>query len=232
MLLSGQNIEDVFTHPFKDKDWFFKLFLQGAVLMLLSFFLIGIPFLLGFLITMTKRAIANDSKLPDWSDWGQYWRLGWRTMAVQFLYMLPLLLLWCVVLLFFGASIALTSYDDHFAVLTLVSSLFFFVTYLLTFLYSLTMGWVVYPVYMALLAVGAPIKDCFRIKAYVWPYIKANIGNIILGALLIYLAGMIASLGIFFLFVGYLFTLPYALAIMANVHGLIYRQSPIKYKAA
>lgn len=231
MSLSGQDIGAIFKYPLQDPQWFSKLILQGAILTFLSFLFIGLPFLMGFTLMITKRAIENNSTLPDWSDWGEYWRLGWRMIATQFLYMLPLLALWFLVVIFFVISTALVSYDDAFAVMMLPSTILFFVSYLVTFLYSLVLGWLMQPTYSALLAVGAPIKACFRFKDLVWPYIKANVGNIILGALLVYLAGMIASVGMFFLFVGYFFTFPYALAIMGYVHGLIYRQSPIQYKA-
>lgn len=231
MTFTGQDIAAIFKYPIQDPQWFSKLILQGAVLSFLCFFLVGIPFLMGFILMITKRSIENNTTLPDWSDWGMYWRLGWRGIATQFLYMLPLLIMWFFVVMFFIAAIALTSYDESFGILMIPNGILYLVAYLVTFLYSLALSFFVQPTYSALLAVGAPIRACFRFKEFIWPYTKANIANLLLGLLLIYLASMIASFGMFFFFIGYFFTFPYALAITGYIHGLIYRQSPIQYKA-
>ncbi len=231
MLLAGQKIEDILKYPFQDKQWFSKLFLQGALLLLLSFFIVGLPFLMGFFICLIRRSIDGQSSLPNWSEWGSYWRRGLRALVVQFVYVAPLLVLWLVMVLLFVGSIILSDYREAMAGLAIVGVFFMFITYAVTFLYAMALSWFIQPAFLPLIALDVPLKNCWRLKSYIWPYIKANLGNIILSLLLGYLASMIASLGLFIFFIGYFFTMPYALAVLAHVNGLIYRASPIKYQS-
>lgn len=229
--LGGEDFAAILKYPFLDKQWFSKLVLQGALLLFLSFFLVGIPFLAGFTIAITRRTIENKTNLPDWSEWGLFWRDGWKVIAINFVYMIPALVLLFGALLFFGISIGLTEVDNDFAILMVPTGIILFLVYFLVLIYELVIGWLVYPTIVPLIALNAPIKAGLRVKQYVWPYLKSNIGNLLLGLLIGYLVTIIASFGMFFLFIGYLFTMPYAFAVIAHINGLIYRKSPIQYSA-
>lgn len=230
MTLTGQDLSTVLKAPFQDKNWGVNLVLQGAVLIFFSFFIVGLPFLAGFMLAITRRTIQGNSTLPNW-ELGQYFKDGLKMLGVGMAYLLPIWAAWFMVAMLFFVSVLLTEQDDVFAFLTFISAIFMFALYALTFFYALIMMFV-QPAYIPLLAVGAPMSACFQFKGYIWPYIKHNIGNILLGILFSYLAGMIAAVGMIFLFVGYFFTFPYALAVIANIHGLVYRQSGIQYKGA
>lgn len=230
MTLNAQDLSTVLKAPFQDKQWGVNLVLQGAVLTFFSFFLIGIPFLSGFILAITRNAIKGDTTLPNW-QLGQYFTDGMKMLAAGIVYLLPIWAAWFVVGILFIVSILLTEQDDVFAFLTIISAVLMMALYALTFLYSLALMFV-QPAYIPLLALGAPFKACFQFKGYIWPYIKQNIANILLGILFSYLAGMIASIGMVFLFVGYFFTFPYALAVIGNIHGLVYRRSALQYKGA
>lgn len=230
MTLTSQDLTTVLKAPFQDKQWGVNLVLQGAVLTFFSFLIIGLPFLSGFIVAITRNAINGDHTLPNW-QLGQYFKDGLKLFAVGIIYLLPMWIAWFIVILLFVVSILLTEQDDVFAFLTIISSIVMMALYAVTFLYSLALA-LVQPVYMPLLAIGAPFRACFQFKEYIWPFIKQNIGNILLGLLFSYLAGLIASVGMIFFFVGYFFTFPYALAVIGNVHGLVYRQSALQYKRA
>ncbi len=230
MTLSGQDFSNVLKAPFQDKQWGVNLILQGALLLFLSFFIIGVPFLTGFMLAITRRTINNDPTLPNW-EWGRYFKDGMKMLGVGIVYIAPLLAAWIGVFVLFFVSVLLVNQNDVFAVLTFVSALLMMGMYVLNFLFVIFMMFV-QQAYVPLVAIGAPLRECFQFKTYIWPYLKHNIGNILLGILLGYLAGIIASVGMVFLFVGYFFTFPYAIAVMANVYGLVYRQSVIQYKGA
>lgn len=230
MTLTSQDLTTVLKAPFQDKQWGVNLVLQGAVLTFFSFFIIGLPFLSGFMLAITRNAIKGDHTLPNW-QLGQYFKDGIKMFAVGLVYLLPVIAAWFVVLMIFVGSVLLAEQDDLFAILTIISSILMVAMYAFTFLYSLALTFV-QQAYLPLLALGAPFKTCFQLKGYIWPFVKQNIANILLGILFSYLAGLIASVGMVFLFVGYFFTFPYALAVIANVHGLVYRRSALQYKPA
>lgn len=228
MQFTSQDLSDILQFPFKDKQWFSKLCLQGALLLFLSFFFIGIPFLNGFMARLLDQSIKGETTLPGWSEWGTYWRLGWKSLVVNFLYMLPAVGIWFVLVMGMMMLQFLSLADKNLELLPLLFLPVIFFAYGCMFLYTFAMQFV-QAAYLPVIAQDAPMTAAFDLKGYVWPYIKQNALAIFIGFLIIYIASLIASVGMFALFIGYFFTLPYAFGVMAQVHGLIYRRSTIKY---
>jgi len=228
MTFTNQDFTDIFKAPLRDKQWFSKLCLQGGLLLFLSFFLVGIPFLNGFLIRLLEQSIKDDPSLPDWSEWGTYWKVGWKSLLVNFVYSLPIFIIWPFM---FASAIGLQFIDDN-SPFMLLGVIFFFIIiacYICIFAYGVILNFIQNAT-APLIAVGAPISQAFNIKGYIWPYIKHNALNIFIGFFIGYLASFIAMVGFLGFFVGYFFTMPYAIAIISHVHGLIYRRSAIQYK--
>lgn len=226
--LSGADFNRILAYPLKDNDWFVKLCLQGAVLFLLAFTIIGAPLFIGFLLAFVRKGINGEDTLPDWSEWAQYWKDGWRLFAVNLAYLSPVLFVWMVVAFSYIISIALIAVDDEFAPLLFICVLLSIGGYALTIVFSVVM-WFIGPAVQPLVALGVPIKQCLNLKGYIWPYIKVNIIGIILSVIITYLAGLIASLGMFMLFIGLFLTYPYAIAVAGYSIGSVYRLSPIKH---
>lgn len=81
-----------FAFMFNDKQWISKIAIGGAV-MLLSCFLIGIPFLFGYLKKLFLSAVKDeDCGLPDW-DFGEDFKEGLLPVGVMFCYFIPIIIL-------------------------------------------------------------------------------------------------------------------------------------------
>ncbi|MBI4406925.1 MAG: DUF4013 domain-containing protein [Candidatus Kerfeldbacteria bacterium] len=234
MTLSSEQFNEIIKYPFSGKDWFIRISLQGALLALLCPFLIGIPFLAGFVITHTRRGIDGSLDYPSWNDWGLYWSRGWRALAVNVVYYLPILALFvtymvvAVIPLVVGA---VTESDALMAVGSILAMLGSVVLYACMFVYAIFYS-LVQMATAPLVALDLPIAASFQLKHYVWPYMKANIVNMILAFLITYLCALVANIGLLLLFIGIFFTFPIAVAMMAYANGLIYRISTVKYPAS
>lgn len=229
--LSGEDFNRIIKYPFVGKDWFVHICLQGALLLFLCIFLIGIPFLTGFIISITRQGIDGSNIYPSWGDWGLYWKRGWKALAVNLIYYLPLAAMFfiyvslVVIPLLLGA---ITETEVLAAIGSLIGALGVFVLYFFMFIYVFCFA-VIQMVTAPLLALDYPISASFQFSRYIWPYIKANAVSLLLAWLIGYLAGLLANVGLLFLFFGVVFTIPLAMAIMAYANGTIYRISEVKY---
>ncbi|HMD14006.1 MAG TPA: DUF4013 domain-containing protein [Bacteroidota bacterium] len=87
------NFGEAFTFPFKDPNWFFK-FLIGAIFVVLSFFLIGIPVLYGYCIELQQRVRRGEQyPLPEWKDVGVKFILGFKYLITLLIYYIPVFLI-------------------------------------------------------------------------------------------------------------------------------------------
>ncbi len=227
MAITGQQFNEIIKYPFQDPQWFSRLCLQGAVLMLLSFMFIGIPFAIGYMIRCIQKGISGEQTLPDWSEWGTYWKLGWKAFAVNITYMVPLFALWAVAGIVVLIIVLLVNANSDLEPLAALAVLVGILTYGVTMIYSLAM-WFFQPALFTAVAVGKTFSESIRFKM-IWPYIKANIGNIIIGIAIVYLAGMVASFGMFVFFIGLFFTMGYSYAVSGYTYGSIYRHSSVKF---
>lgn len=231
MTLTSEQFNEIIRYPFTGKDWFVRICLQGALLVFLCPFLVGIPLLAGFVITHTRRGIDGSLDYPSWNDWGVYWSRGWRSLAVNILYYLPIVALFmtylvvAIVPLVVGAA---TDSEGLAVIGSILAMLGSIVLYIFLFVYAIFFS-LVQMATAPLVALDLPISAAFQLKQYVWPYIKGNIVNMILAFLISYLCALVANIGLLLLFVGILFTFPLAIAVMAYANGVIYRISTVKY---
>ncbi len=228
--LTGDHLREIIRYPFSGKDWFLNVGLQGALLIMLCPLIIGIPFFAGFMIAHTRKGIDGSKEYPGWNDWGLYWQLGWRAFFVNLLYYIPVVILFgvylIVILIPVLLSIALES-EAIAAVSGILGSLGMIVVYPLLMIYVI--------LYAAIqmstnpkIAAGASFHDAIQWKTFIWPYLKYNALNLLILYLITYLVSVVSMFGIFFLFIGLLFTMPFALAIMGYGQGVIYRLSAVK----
>ena len=71
-----------FSFPFRDPDWVVK-FLVGAVFVLLSVVLVGIPFLVGYMVEVVRRVAAGEAEpLPAWENLGEKFGRGLVLLAI------------------------------------------------------------------------------------------------------------------------------------------------------
>ncbi len=80
------DIQKAFTILFEDKDWLKKT-LFGGLFGFLSMFLIGIPFLMGYMLRAIKNGRTGEFiPLPDWDDLGAIFKEGLMLTVVFIVY--------------------------------------------------------------------------------------------------------------------------------------------------
>ena len=98
-----------FQFFFEDPDWLKKA-LIGGLFYLLAIFLVGIPFVAGYVVHVTRRAARGEARpLPEWTDYGQLFGDGMQIFGLYLLHV-------------FGALIIPGSLGCLFAVLGGVAS--------------------------------------------------------------------------------------------------------------
>ncbi|MDP3970867.1 MAG: DUF4013 domain-containing protein [bacterium] len=164
MAITSDHFLEILKYPFQDKQWFSKLILQGAVLFMLSMIFVGIPFMAGYVIVLKQKAIDSDSSLSGWSDWGNYWKLGWKSILVGFVYALPIFFVSGFVM-FLGLFVALFL-ENAGSGEEWIAFLFFIplgIALLLIIATSVAL-YFIQPAYQAAIAAGATVRQCFQIK--------------------------------------------------------------------
>lgn len=90
------DVAKAFTFVTEDERWLTKLGL-GALISLASFLIIPIPLLIGYSIMITRNVmIGSKMPLPEWEDWGGFFRDGLSVLVAQLVYTLPFWLLGCI----------------------------------------------------------------------------------------------------------------------------------------
>ena len=78
-----------FTFLFRDRDWLKKFLLAS----LLTYTLIGADPVTGWMVEVARRVSSgNPAALPEWEDWKSLWKQGAKFLAVNLLWLLPLVL--------------------------------------------------------------------------------------------------------------------------------------------
>lgn len=206
-----------FTFPFRDPDWPSK-FLLAALFMFLSIFGIGIPVVAGYLVQVTQRVMRREQRaMPDWSDPGVKFILGFKFCIVWILYVLPLLLLY-VPFLFLALLNALA--EEGQAVEAVASVYALTVILLVAVPYGLFLT-LVSPFIAYRFAERERIIDALDIVS-----IFRDLRDKWQQALIIVIISMglsfFSAFGIILFLVGVLFTMFYSYLVIAYMNGLLY----------
>jgi hypothetical protein len=99
-----ENIGRAFSYMFEDKDWVQKI-LMGALFALLSLVLIGVPFLMGYLLVVARQSSeGRPVPLPNWDNLGDKFVQGLLLFIITVIYAIPgiiLMLIPCIGILFY-----------------------------------------------------------------------------------------------------------------------------------
>lgn len=89
------DVAKAFTFIMEDEQWVGKIGI-GALVTLLSFLIIPIPLLVGYMVGVSRN-VKNGAPtpLPEWEDWGQLFKDGLSIIVAQLVYTLPFWLLAC-----------------------------------------------------------------------------------------------------------------------------------------
>jgi len=211
--VEGIDIGKSFTFVFEDEEWISKV-LFGGLFSLLSFILIGIPFMLGYGLEVIRRAKTDDPQpLPDWSDLGGYFSSGIQAVVVAIVYALPIILLSCVGFVL-GAAAGSSSNAVGFLV---------FLLNCLIFLWSLVMA-VFLPAAWIKLAETGEVMSAFRFGE-IWSFIRENLGNYFIAIVLGWVASVVAGFGIILCGIGIFFTYFWGWMVQMHLLGQVARVS-------
>lgn len=93
--LSLTNFKNLLAYPFKDKKSGTKIFI-GSLLLFSTAIIPILPtmIVLGYIMHIAKRIIDGDGQLslPDWNQWGEYLKEGFKGFVVLLIYSIPLIL--------------------------------------------------------------------------------------------------------------------------------------------
>jgi len=209
------DIGKAFGYVFEDEAWIKKIVL-GAVFGFLSLFLIGIPFLLGYLVDTVRNVMGDEPyPLPEWSDLGDKFVKGLILTAVAILYNLPVILLAC--LLGVVGLVASGRGEEPMRTGALCVQC-------LSSLWGLLVA-VVFPAAMIRYAGSGEFTAAFRFGE-IFSLITANVGNYIVAILVGWVACVIAGfVGPILCVIGVFFTTFWGYLVAAHLWGQVGRQA-------
>ena len=197
---------------FEDKRWLVKIGIGGAFAFL-STLLIGIPFVLGYMVqTLRNVASGEPSPLPEWTELGDKFINGLGLFVIMLIYALPMILLFCVTFAFRQAA------GERNGISLVMSCL-----NCIRFLYLLPYCLFV-PAVIIRYAMTGEIMSAFRFGE-IFTFISGNLGNYILAVVLSWVIYSIASFGVIICGIGVLFTGFWASLVEAHLYGQVYSLS-------
>jgi Protein of unknown function (DUF4013) len=215
-----KDIGKAFSLPFKDPSWASKFVIAG-LFMLLCLLGIGIPVIVGYLIQVTQRVIRHEEPaLPEWSDIGVKFVLGFKYCVVYLIYLIPVFLLVIPVI---GLAVA-TSTTDAPEMVGVLSIIYIFGFTLLVIPYSLLLT-AIFPIVAYRFALREKISDAIDLGK-IFRDFRVNWQNTAVVALIAIGIQSFAFIGILFFLIGVFFTVFYVYLVSAAMHGLLYLDLP------
>lgn len=221
------DIGKAFTFMFEDPAWQRKLgigllvVLVGLVLIIGLIGIIPLLIVMGYSLDVTRNVLdRRQYPLPEWEDWGRLFMRGLKLVVVQFVWVLPALL----VAIPAAIGGAMTNQNSAFA--NSLGGLLIACATCLGFLWGLVVLLFTPAIYIRL-AETDEITSGFDFRR-LWEITRNNLSNVIVATLLVILAGLIAAIvgsaGIIALGIGLLVTIPAATLWQYLVQAHLYGQ--------
>ncbi|MEK7539638.1 MAG: DUF4013 domain-containing protein [Patescibacteria group bacterium] len=204
------SFEKSFGFVFKDPNWVKKLVI-GTVFVLLTPFLIGIPFMSGYMIRIIRQRLQGKEGLPEWDDMGSLFVDGMKTLFIGLVYALP------VVVVAFGLAILMFIVGEVDSDAGAFMGLLFLPFQGLSMLYSLFII-LMHPHIYYVIATDAPLSQAFHVRKY-FQVLKVEWSNVLIALLMVWLAGALAWFGIFVFIIGFFIALAYVNMVTGDVYG-------------
>lgn len=198
-----KNLSQAGSFLFDDKDWIQKL-LIGVAFMFLSIAFVGLPFLLGYLLQLSRRSAAGEKlPLPDWNDLPALLGKGLMFLVVYLIYAVPLGILALLFLLIPGIGWFLAVTLPPLALL------------------------VAMPYLTVNFARHGDIGIAFDINGLI-EFVKTNLNSVLICAVVSYLFFLISLFGVLALVVGILFTYYWALLAAFYLFGQVFYEAELR----
>jgi len=212
-----------FAFVFEDARWLNKV-LIGGVFQILSFILVGIPFVLGYLAVLVRNVVADQPQpLPEWDDLGDKFAEGLRLVGIGIVYIIPMFALIGVIIVpaVMMGVIAQHHGNSDFDPGGLIGC-FGCLAGPLGLLYAL---WV--PAAMLNAMVEQRFGAAFDFHR-IWAFISNNIGNYLLAVVVMFVARFAASFGVILFCVGVVFTIFWAMLVTFYAFAQAWRLATVK----
>jgi hypothetical protein len=189
------DIGSSFTYMFQDEDWIKKILIGGVVSLIpiVNFAAIGY-----MIQTLRNVRDGQPLPLPEWDQFGQYFIDGLWIFLIFLVWSIPIILVAC--LQGVGTAILAEANEDAASALSIISVCFSCLIALWAFVIA-----AVSPAILVHYAKAGEFMAGFQFSE-ILDIIRTNIGNYIIVILLVWVAGLIASLGVILCVVGVIFT--------------------------
>jgi len=213
-----KDLGKAFGFIFKDPRWASKMGI-AALFMILCIFVVGFFILAGYFVQLTQRVMRREEyPLPEWNDIGVKFVTGFKFVVVYFVYLLPILLLLIPVIIIAAAGAVMAI--DQPDVMGAFATVYLFGFTLIVVPYSLALT-IFMPIITYRFAREERMGEALDIGG-VFRDFRHNWENSLIVALIILGVKSFAGVGLFLFFIGIFFTLFYAYAVSAYLHGALY----------
>lgn len=184
------DVAKAFTFVTEDERWMGKIGI-GAAISLVSFLIIPIPLLVGYLVGITRNVKDGAARpLPEWDDFGQLFKDGLAVMVAQIVYTLPFWIIMCIALV---ASVGLGGLADINEDMMAAG---FLATWGLVLCLSLVFALALFFLSPAIVIQYVNTNELgamFRFGEVI-AIARANVGDIVIAALASFAAGLVLSM--------------------------------------
>jgi hypothetical protein len=225
------DIGKAFSFVFEDTDWAAKVLIGIGILvagLVLSWLIIpGILaglLLSGYSLEITRRVIRGDAVvLPAWEDWGRLLMDGLQVAIIGIVYALPIIVLSLCVgapLQWIAEGSAYSSSPGGGEVATgLLGAALGCFNFLWAIVLSLTL-----PAAIAKFAAEGELAAAFKFGEVI-ALIRNNLTTYLLTAVMVWVTGIMASLGLVLCLIGVFFTAVYAQLVNGHLYGQAYLEA-------
>ena len=212
------DVGKAFSYVFEDKNWLVKLLIGGILLLIpiINFIPIGYA-----LTALRNVAEGRESPLPEWDDWGGYFKKGLMVFLAGLIYALPIFILNGL-----NAGFAAIARVQEEGALATIAGLCAGLISCLTAIYGLAMSfWLYGPI--TSYALSGNFSSMFKFGE-IFRYISANLGNYFLAWILALVTSFVASFGAILCVIGVIFTEFWASLVWAHLFGQVWSLAPEK----
>ena len=214
-----------------DSEWVKKLAI-GAVIALLSVFIVPAFILSGYSLAIARRVMeGKETPLPEWDAWQDYLKDGLSLFVAGFIYSLPMLILFIIGGVMGGGMAALTSGDSD-ALMAAGSGIFMLFS-CAAMLYALVLAVLSPAITLQYLRYGS-VSACLRFSEVI-ALARQHIGDILIALLVTmgvsFVAGIVGGflnvvpcLGQIAYAILMLALTPYLMMVMGHLYGQIGRK--------
>lgn len=205
-----------FSYVFKDKDWFRKI---GIISLVALIPFVGQIVVYGWMLNITKRVMDHDpDPLPD-MDFGADLSRGFMGFIIAFVYSLPMLFLYGVVMIMSMAA----SYAGSEQAAEILAAFLSICAGFFMLVYGIFVALIVPAAFTRYLE-KASLSAAFDFSE-VFKQVRLNLGAYFMVVLGTFVAGWIAPIGLIACIIGVMLTYTYSMAVIGHFYGQAHNEA-------